>query len=474
MKKSAVHTCVLLALAISAPAFAEEAQGDWGGVLAGAMRLTAHIAKAPDGSYQTTLGSPDQGPTLMKADSTTATATQLRFSIAQIKGSYAGEWNEKEQAWVGIWTQGGTMPLVLKRQGAKGMAPLVLHRPQEEAIAKAPQPYLEHDVSFSNAKAKVKLAGTLTVPRGKGPFPTVVLVHGSGKHGRDEDIFGHKIFKVLADHLTRQGIAVLRYDKRGAGASTGNGEIATTLDFTTDAEAAVAFLRTRPEVDQRKLGIVGHSEGAMIAPLAASRDPALAFIVLLAGPAVRGDRLLIEQMTLINRADGHSEADLANDRVLKNAVFAALTGPGTAEATKAKAKALYDRAVAKKELPTEQAQGELDAFASPWFRSMLAYDPVPVLRRVKQPVLAINGERDLQVPAKLNLAAIRASLPARKGNEVVELPGLNHLLQTAKSGSPGEYATIEETIAPLALNKVSSWILVQGPAPTGAVKAAGL
>lgn len=464
MKKLTLHACMFLAFATSTPAFCEEAEGDWGGVIANTLRLTAHITKAADGSYRAELGSPDQSKDRFPADSVTASATQLSFTVDRFKGKYQGEWDEKQQAWVGTWSQGAPMPLVLKRIDAKGMPEIARKRPQEEAIAKGPRPYTEQEVSFSNAKAGVTLAGTFSAPRGAGPFPAVVLVQGSGPQTRDEEVAGHKIFKVLADHLNRQGIAVLRYDKRGVGASTGDRTAATTLDYTADAEAAVAYLRTRAEVDQRRLGIVGHSEGGLVAPLAASRDPSLGFIVMLAGPAVKGDKLIVEQAALISRAAGMSEADVANGSRLKTSVFAALGAPGSADETRARAKAVFDSAVAAKEIQSDEAAAQLNVFASPWFRTALAYDPAPVLRLVKQPVLALNGARDLQVPAAMNLPAIRAALPGNKANVVAELPALNHLFQTAQTGSPAEYARIEETVAPVALNMVSDWILHLAPA----------
>ncbi|MEO7495801.1 MAG: alpha/beta hydrolase [Massilia sp.] len=466
MKKLVPHACIALAFAFaaSAPAFSEEAQGDWGGVIAGTIRVTAHITKAPDGSYHADLGSPDQTKELMVADKVTASATNLSISIERLKGKFEGEWDEKQQAWVGTWSQGKSTPLVLKRVDAKGMARLVFKRPQEEAIAKSAAPYSAQEVSFANVKADVKLTGVWSVPPGAGPFPAVVLVAGSGQHTRDEVAFGHKVFMVLADHLNRQGIAVLRYDKRGVGASTGNYKLASTYDFAADAEAAVAYLRTRPEVDARRLGVVGHSEGGMIAPLVAAHDPGLAFIVMLAGPGVRGDKLLTEQTALISRADGRSESDIAKSSSINTEVFAALTAPGTVDDTTALAKTAFDRAVAGKDIDPADAKTQLERLNTPWFRAMLAFDPAPTLRLVKQPVLVMNGARDLQVPAAMNMNAIRAALPPNKATEFIEMPALNHLFQTATTGAPSEYAGIEETFAPVALNKISDWILRLPPA----------
>jgi pimeloyl-ACP methyl ester carboxylesterase len=337
----------------------------------------------------------------------------------------------------------------------KDSAELEVPRPQNPA---KPYTYREEEVSFENSGAGIKLAGTLTIPPGKGPFPAVVLVAGSGAHDRDEALMGHRPFLVLSDYLTRKGIAVLRYDKRGVGESGGSYATATTADFADDAEAGLAYLEKRSEIDPHKIGLIGHSEGGMIAPLVAARNSSVAFIVMMAGPGIPGDELLVEQTLLISEANGqtHETAEKAagEERIILSLV-----------------KDETDSAVLEKKLreqltgqvPEAQIGAAIKSTSSPWFRYFISYDPAAALRKVKCPVLAVIGSKDLQVPPEQNIPAIRKALEDA-GNqkfEVDELPGLNHLFQTAKTGSPAEYAQIEETISPIALEKISAWVAKQ-------------
>jgi pimeloyl-ACP methyl ester carboxylesterase len=284
------------------------------------------------------------------------------------------------------------------------------------------------------------------------------LIPGSGPHDRDETLLGHKVFLVLADYLTRKGIVVLRVDDRGVGKSTGNLADATTADLATDAEAGVAYLKTRSEVDPHKIGLIGHSEGGLIAPMVAARNADVAFIVMMAGPGVPGDEILVEQVLLISEASGASH-DVAEKNATAEREVVTLV------------KQEKDNAVLEKDLreklagkiPEAQIDPTIKQLTSPWVRYFIAYDPAPALRKVKCPVLAINGEKDVQVPPKQNLPAIRRALE-EGGNqhaEADELPGLNHLFQTAKTGVPSEYSEIEETMSPAAMEKIASWILKQ-------------
>jgi len=312
-------------------------------------------------------------------------------------------------------------------------------------------------VSYASVPG-VRLAATLTVPPGTGPFPAVVLITGSGPQDRDETLLGHKPFKVLADHLSRQGIAVLRADDRGAGQSSGTFATATSLDFAADAEAGLAYLATRKDINARKLGLVGHSEGGLIAPIVATRNRAVGFIVMMAGSGVPGDQVLLAQQALIATASG-APADLVQRaNAAMRGVFAAIRA---AKDETTLAATLRERLAGL--VPEAQIDAQLKTLLSPWYRYFLTYDPAPALRTVRCPVLAIAGEKDLQVPAKENLAAIRAALEAG-GNtriQIEELPGLNHLFQRATTGSPAEYARIEETMAPSVLEMVAGWILKQ-------------
>ncbi len=309
---------------------------------------------------------------------------------------------------------------------------------------------------YDNKSAGNKLAGTLTIPSGKGPFPAVVLITGSGPQDRDESLMGHKPFLVLSDYLTRKGIAVLRVDDRGVAKSTGDFATATTADFATDTEAGIAYLQTRPEVDAKKIGLIGHSEGGVIAPMIAARNHDVAFIVMLAGSGVPGDQIIVAQTELIIEASGqsHEEAMKAGAKQRERLDLI---------------KQNSDQASLEKQL-REKLAGEVSEanigvairqLSSPWLRYFINYDPAIALGKVTCPVLALNGGKDLQVPPSQNLPAIKKALQAagNKDYETDELPGLNHLFQTAKTGSPSEYAQIEETMSPVVLEKIASWIL---------------
>ncbi|MEK7331226.1 MAG: alpha/beta fold hydrolase, partial [Candidatus Eisenbacteria bacterium] len=314
----------------------------------------------------------------------------------------------------------------------------------------------------------IQLAGTLTLPRGAGPFPCALLITGSGPEDRDEAVFGHRPFLVLADHLTRQGIAVLRVDDRGVGGSTGRFSQATSEDFAGDVLAGIEFLKTRREIDRKRIGLIGHSEGGLIAPMVATRSKDVAFIVLMAGPGIPGDSTLMLQSAAIRRSVGASEASIAQEMGVSRRIYAQLRQGDSAGVVRT-ARELVGLQVAG--LPEEQrsAVGDLDSAATaasrqlfgPWMRFFVTYDPRPALRRVRCPVLAINGEKDLQVLPKENLAAIETALKAggNRDHTVKELPGLNHLFQTCTLCTIAEYMQLEETMAPAALEEMSEWIL---------------
>jgi uncharacterized protein len=339
-----------------------------------------------------------------------------------------------------------------------------------------PYPYYEEEVVFQNEKDGVRLAGTLSLPFSKGPFPAVVLSTGSGPQDRDETIFGHKPFRVLAHHLTRLGMAVLRADDRGVGKSTGNFSEATSEDFAFDALAGVEYLKTRKEIAQGEIGLLGHCEGGLIASIAAARSSDVAFVVMMAGPGLKGDQVVVgpggveledvwmsAEVIAQNRAvqerifaiiKQEKDRDVAETRIRKEAeIFRDIASRIKAEAPESKRKTAETVAAA--------IEGQLPLFLSPWFRFYLMYDPRTALMNVKCPVLAVNGEKDIQIPAKENLDVIRHALEAggNKDYTVLMLPNLNHLFQTARTGAISEYEQIEETISPVALDTVSDWIL---------------
>ena len=430
--------------------------GAWMGTLdtgAVKLRVVFHIVNAENG-LTATLDSLDQGIMGMATSSVNRDGSSLKIEVPIVHGSFEGKIAADLSSIDGKWSQGGgTLPLLLKP--VKDKAELELKRPQNPV---RPYPYHDEDVSYENKVQNVTLAATLTIPQGKGPFPGVVLITGSGPQDRDESLLGHKPFLVLSDYLTRHGIAVLRADDRGVGKSTGVFAKGTTADFATDAEAGVAYLKTRSEIDPHKIGLIGHSEGGVIAPMIAARNKDVAFIVMMAGTGVPGDQILPAQREAIEVAMGKNPEEAARNANKEKEMLALV------ESEK-------DDAILQKELkekmagdvPEAQIGSEISQITSVWFRYFLTYDPATALRKVTCPVLAINGSLDKQVLPSQNLPAIRKAL-AEAGNhhaEVDELPGLNHLFQTAKTGAPSEYSTIEETISPVALDKMATWILKQ-------------
>ena len=444
------------AQAAAKPAVPSDIDGIWLGTLdAGAtkLRLVLKIANGPDG-LTASLQSPDQSQQWLPANSATRSGDSLNFTIESLGVVYDGKIDAGLNSIDGTFTQGGRpLPLALKR--VKDQAELETRHPQNPV---KPYPYREEEVTYANKAAGNVLAGTLTIPPGKGPFPAVLLISGSGPNDRDETVFGHKPFLVLSDYLTRKGIVVLRVDKRGVGKSTGDLAHATTADFATDAEAGVQYLKTRAEADPRRIGLIGHSEGGTVAPMVAAGDPGVQFIVLMAGPGVPGDQIIVEQGRLIEEAAGATKEKAAQDADKQRELFALVE--------KEKDDAVLGKELREKlagRVPDAQIDVAIQQLTSPWMRYTLTYDPATALRKVACPVLALNGEKDLQVSAAQNLPAIKKALEegGNKQIEIDEMPGLNHLFQTAKTGSPTEYAQIEETISPVALDKVATWILKQ-------------
>jgi len=438
------------------PAKPSDIDGAWMGTLDTGtvkLRVVFHITNTASG-LTATLDSPDQGMKGLPTTAVTRDGSNLKIEAAKIGGTFEGKISSDLTAIDGKWSQGGgTLPLLLKK--VKDQAELELKRPQ---VPTKPYPYREDEVTYDNKAENVTLAATFTIPRGTGPFPAVLLITGSGPQDRDESLMGHKPFLILADYLTRHGIAVLRADDRGTGKSTGVFANATTADFATDAEAGVAYLKTRAEVNPRKIGLIGHSEGGVIAPMVAARNKDVDFIVMMAGTGVPGDQVIVAQGEAIELAMGKPADDAAKDAAKEKEMMTLIE---TEKDQAALEKGLQEKM--KGEVPDGQIGAQIKQVTSPWFKYFLTYDPATALRKVTCPVLAINGSLDKQVLPSQNLAPIRKALEeaGNKHFEIDELPGLNHLFQTAKTGSPTEYAQIEETMSPVALEKMSSWILQQ-------------
>lgn len=433
---------------------------DVGGVK---LRLLLKIQKTGQG-YIAKFDSVDQGVKDLPIDSLSLNGNTMSFVAAKVGMSYQGTLNDKGDEITGTFRQGaGSTPMIFRRTGEVQMKT----RLQDP---KKPYPYDAEDVSYRNTTDNVDLAGTLTLPRnGNRKHPVVILISGSGPQNRDSLIAGHRPFLVLADHLTRQGIAVLRVDDRGTGDSDLGSLAATSENFVGDVLAGVNFLKTRKEIDPKQIGLVGHSEGGMIAPMAAARSRDIAFIVLLAGLGQRGEEVISTQTELLHRASGTDPEMINSTLVLTRTVLGIVK-------TETDEKGIEDgvnAAIAKQLASMTESQREtfkpiaasvrayMPMYKLPWFHYFVTFDPAPTLKQVRVPVLALNGELDLQVAWKENLDLIAAALKVGKNKDVTikAFPKLNHLFQTSRTGLPAEYMTIEETMSPQVLETISRWIL---------------
>ena len=435
---------------------AQTLTGDWNGLLevpGVKLRLVFHVEEK-DGAFWATMDSPDQGAFGISTSAVTFSPPLLRIQIAALLLEFSGTVNDKGEEIEGVFKQGGaSFPLKLQRRAIEAPAPP--KRPQEPEL---PLPYYTEEVSFENREAGVVLAGTLALPRKEGQFPVAILVSGSGPQN------GHKPFLVLSDFLVRQGFGVLRYDDRGVGKSTGDFSAATSADFASDALAAITFLKSRKEALPERIGLIGHSEGGMIAPMVAVRaGKDLAFIVSLAGTGVSGEALLLRQQELIGRASGMSEGELKKGRSFNEKAYQLVRAGISRDSLE---KALYESFIELLPPGLPKDQQEL-AFSqtiaplfAPWFEFFIAFDPAMVWEKVKCPVLALNGEKDLQVDPVQNLPVIQAALKKGKNRDVTVrvFPDLNHLFQHAESGSVAEYEKIEETFAPEVMQVIAEWL----------------
>lgn len=433
---------------------------DLGGIK---LRLTLNVHEQ-DGRKVATIDSIDQGAKGIPVTTVSETETGIRLELAAIGAVYEGTYQANGSELKGTWTQGGRpLPLVFLRLEK----PYALSRPQEP---QKPYPYREENVTFTNPRANITLAGTLTRPAGDGPHPAVVLVSGSGPQDRDESLMGHKPFLVLADYLTRAGIAVLRYDDRGTARSGGKHWQSTHVDFASDARAAFEFLRAQKGIDPKRVGLLGHSEGSVHAPLAAADLPEVAFMVFLAGVGVPMDKLLERQAEDMLKLTGIDYQPSTEERAVWDAMNERMRtrpdDPSTPDFLRAK----FKESVALMSEQHKQAlgltggdsvlEGRLQTMLTPWFIHIAVYDPRPALMKTHCPVLALNGDKDMQVAADENLAGIKSALEEGGNRDVTirKFPGLNHLFQHCTTGGVGEYSTIEETMAPEVLDTVAKWI----------------
>jgi fermentation-respiration switch protein FrsA (DUF1100 family) len=458
---------LIIALGAISTVFGQDITGTWNGILkvqGMQLSLVFHINKTENG-FSSTMDSPDQKAYGIPVTSTIFENSKLNITVANARIEYEGVLGSDGNI-TGTFKQSGqSLPMNLSKGKVEKE---IIKRPQEP---QKPYSYYTEDVTFENKSANINLAGTLSLPTKEGLFPAVILITGSGAQNRDEEVLGHKPFLVIADYLTKNGIAVLRFDDRGTAMSKGNFKTATTLDFATDVEAALQFLKSRKEIDQKKIGLIGHSEGGMIAPIVASKSKNASFIILLAGTGIPGNELLLLQQELIGRVSGISEEDLKKTKITNTEVFEIIKKATNSDQLKKDLKDNIAKSLksdSKAKIPdgiteSDFIEMQVSEMLSPWMQFFIKYNPALVLEKVRCPVLALNGDKDMQVPSKVNLDAINKAL-TKGGNKKItikELPNLNHLFQECKTGSPQEYSEIEQTFSPLALNEILNWIQIQ-------------
>jgi fermentation-respiration switch protein FrsA (DUF1100 family) len=456
-KKSVMKKIILFIFGLSlvASTYSQDIKGSWSGVLntgVAKLRIVIHINEK-EGGYTATMDSPDQGAKGIPISAINYENAKLTFSIKNLQVEYEGVW--QNDSITGTFKQGGiSFPLNLKP--AEENSTTIL-RPQEP---KPPYPYHTENIQFENKRAGITLAGTFTYPKEGRNFPVAVLVSGSGPQNRNSEIVGHKPFLVLSDYLTRRGIAVLRFDDRGVAESGGAYITATLQDFAGDAVAAVEYVRTRKEIDPKKVGVIGHSMGGAIAfMLAGEKNNDLAYIVSMAGVSVFGGDNMRAQRRAIATASGAMEFTITQNEVLVTQIQAVIDKYGSDSVFSNPAAYISEALPPAFQGNQQVAQAlipELRKASTPELQSFLKYDPSTALERIKCPVLALNGEKDLQVPADMNLERIGALV--KSPVTIKKYPGLNHLFQHCETGLINEYGSIEETISSEALNDIATWI----------------
>lgn len=461
MKKLLIAS-YMLALATLCPA--QDITGTWNGPVQTGKKdplVIVFTIEEHGGVYTTRIDIPGQRLTGLQPKETHFENSRLLVNASNLGFTYQGQFNRDSMQFVGSFTEGANqLPLVLKKGSFTPQQPA--NRPQEPI---RPYPYDEEEVRFENKTAGVTLAGTLTLPRKTGPFPVVVLITGSGPQDRDETLSGHKPFLVLADYLTRQGLAVLRYDDRGVGQSTGDHSLATTADFAADVMGAIAYLQTRKDIDKEHIGLIGHSEGGIIAPMVANRAK-VSFIVSLAGTGIPGSELSLMQ------AVASHPFPVTDEKAYEQAIRQAITIASAQKDLEDIKKELYSH-YKEKVIPLIKginlSEKEVDAIihrlvetrTTVWMRYFYNYNPADEIEKLTCPVLSLNGSKDTQVTAKINQDGIRNALIKghNKDFQITELPGLNHMFQECTTGAESEYGQIAQTFSPNALHVLSDWIL---------------
>ncbi len=454
-------TILLLTLLItSATIYSQDISGSWIGnlkVQGASLRVVFNIEEN-DSIFTSSMDSPDQGAFGLPTNRTSFIDNKLEIVATGMGIFYRGIL--EGDSIKGSFNQGGIpFPLTLKK-----VSEPVINRPQTPI---EPLPYISEEITIINKKEDISLSATLTLPDSTSIFPAVVLIAGSGPNDRDETIFGHKPFFVISDYLTRNGYAVIRYDKRGVGKSTGNFSQATIKDFVNDAKNIVEYLTNRKEIDSSNIGLLGHSEGGIVAPMVAAETKQVKFLVLMAAPGTNGIEITLDQNENSMRHQGFEPETIEKIQITNKELFESLfewTGSDNDRtALRDKLSNLWEQLPLLAKLKIEKEpylRAQFNGLISPGYRSFLTTNPENYLRNISCPVFAINGDNDMQVPAKKNLEAIKR-LVEKGGNYKVETkiyPKLNHLLQESITGHPNEYQNIEETFSPQVLSDITNWL----------------
>ncbi|MBB4119151.1 hypothetical protein GGR32_001447 [Mesonia hippocampi] len=438
--------------------------GQWSGKInfqGAQLRLAFTFSQSEAGKLQATMSSPDQSVYDIPADSVYFVNDSLKIAVNQFGITYQAK-KTKPTKFNGVFEQAGfKLPLELNFDA------IPTSKKEKPQTPKPPFSYQVENITFPNNKENFKLAGTLSLPKNKTNLPAVILISGSGKHNRNQEILGHKPFWVIADYLTKNGIAVLRFDDRGVAESEGNFDDATSKDFANDAEAAFNYLRNRKEINSKKIGLLGHSEGGIIAPIVALNNPDVAFMVLLAAPGLSGDEILLLQQELIGKANNINPKSLKKLIQTNQKLFEIVKTTDDKEFLNQKLtetlKTHSDKLNVYNINENKFIDNSIKGLTTPWMKFFLSYNPAPTLQKINCPVFALNGEKDIQVPAKENLAAIKNAFAKNKQAKLTlkEYPQLNHLFQECNLCNLTEYGQLEQSISPIVLKDITQWILKQ-------------
>ena len=472
MKKS---TLFIISVFIVFNSSAQDLIENWSGVLnAGGQKieLVLHCIKNTDHTYTSNWDVPIQKAKGIPSSKTDFANGQFNIEVKMIGATFVGKLNATGNKIEGTWGQAGmNFPLNLEPLKAT-LAPMVVIKPQ---TPKPPFPYTIKEFTYEGVTTKLTYGATLTYPSDQLNHPLVILITGSGRQDRDETIFDHKPFAVIADYLTKKGFAVLRVDDRGAGQSTGDFSKSTTADFALDVEEHIQYAKSLPMIDATKIGLLGHSEGGLIAPMIAARNKSIAFIVLMAGPGIEITELMALQNEMVFKSAGIPTSAIDAYIPLYKQLMKTVIKIENKEEAVAKAKEITqlwfnktDKSLVK--LTTNMnAEADIDKFArtmaetlfTNWWKYFAAYNPQPALYKVTCPVLAMNGSADIQVTAAENLKGIEAALMKGGNNQftIKQFEGLNHLFQKCSKCTVPEYGELETTIEPEVLETIGNWLL---------------